>query len=65
MKTQKTPNSQSSFKREQSSRYHTPWFQTIYITKLQSSKQYGSDTKTDTQMPVPISQQYGTGTKTE
>ena len=42
METQKTPNSQSSLDKEEWS-----WRNSDYTTKLQSSRQYGTGTKTE------------------
>ena len=42
METQKTPNSQSSLDKEEWS-----WGNSDYTTKLQSSRQYGTGTKTE------------------
>ena len=44
METQKTPNSQSSLDKEEWS-----WRNSDYTTKLQSSRQYGTGTKTEIQ----------------
>ena len=46
METQKTPNNQKNLEKKDSWRNHTLGFQTI--VKLQSSKQYGTGTKSDT-----------------
>ena len=50
METQKTPSSQSSLKKENKVIGITHTLISNYTTKLQSSKQYGTGTKTDTQI---------------
>jgi len=45
--TQKTLNSQSSLEKEEGSWKNQPFLTPDYTTKLQSSKQYGSGTKTE------------------
>ena len=50
METQKTPNSQVSLEQEKKMDLEESTFLTSdYITKLQSSRQYGTDTKTEIQ----------------
>ena len=49
MEPEKTPNSQSNLEKEnQSRRHHNPGLQTT--TKRQSSREYGTGTRTDTQI---------------
>ena len=45
MKTQKTPNSQSSLEKEEWSWRKSTFLNSDYTTKLQSSRQYGTSTK--------------------
>ena len=47
MKTQKTPNSQSSLEKEEWSWRKSTFLTSDYTTKLQSSRQYGTGTKTE------------------
>ena len=51
METQKTPNSQSSLEKEEKERRmeleESNFLTSIYTTKLQSSRQYGTGTKTE------------------
>lgn len=48
MEPPKTPNSQSNLEKEERDwSYHAPWFQTI---PMKLPKQYGTGTKTDTQI---------------
>ena len=46
METQKTPNSQSSLEKEEWSWKYQPFLTSDDTTKLQSSRQYGTGTKT-------------------
>ena len=47
METQKTPNSQSSLEKEEWSWRNQSFLTSAYTTKLQSSRQYGTDAKTE------------------
>ena len=47
MQTQKTLNSQSSLEKEKWSWRKSTFLTSDYTTKLQSSRQYGTDTKTE------------------
>ena len=50
METQKTLNNQCNLKKEeQYEQYRVPWFQTM-LKKTTVNKQYGTGTKTDTQI---------------
>ena len=49
METQKTPNSQNSLEKEEWSWRNQHFPTSDYTTKLQSSRQHGTGTKTDTQ----------------
>ena len=48
METQKTPNSQSSLEKEEWELEESTFLISGYTTKLQSSRQYGVGTKTET-----------------
>ena len=47
METQKTPNSQSSLEKEEWRLEESTFLTSDYTTKLQSSRQYGTGTKTE------------------
>ena len=47
METQKTPNGQSSLEKEEWSWRNQTFLTSDYTTKLQSSRQYGTGTKTE------------------
>ena len=47
METKKTPNSQSSLEKEEWSQKNQPFLTSDDTTKLQSSRQYGTSTKTE------------------
>ena len=47
METQKAPNSQSSLEKEEWSWRKSTFLSSDYTTKLQSSRQYGTGTKTE------------------
>ena len=49
METQKTPNSQRSLEKEEQELEESTFLTSGYNTKLQSSRQYGTGTKTDIQ----------------
>ena len=50
METQKTPNSQSSLEKERMELEKSTFLTSDYTTKLQSSRQYDTGTKTDIQI---------------
>ena len=47
METQKTPNSQSSLEKEEMELEESIFLTSDYTTELQSSRQYGTGTKTE------------------
>ena len=47
METQKTPKSQSSLEKEKMEQQEPSFLTSGYTTKLQSSRQYGTGTKTE------------------
>ena len=49
METQKTPNSQSSLEKEEMELEESIFLTSDYTTKLQSSRQHGTGTKTEIQ----------------